>query len=67
MAETTGQLSDGTATVPSARNVTGALIVLFLAFAPQLVELSISLVSLIATLSARSPLQVVSAHGAALV
>ncbi|MGC2779711.1 MAG: tripartite tricarboxylate transporter TctB family protein [Bradyrhizobium sp.] len=67
MAETTGPLSDGTATVPSARNVTGALIVLLLAFAPQLVELSISLVSLVAALSARSPLEVVSAHGAALV
>ena len=67
MAETTGQVSGGTASAPSARNVTGALIILVLAFAPQLVEFSISLAGLVATLSGRSPLQVVAAHGAALV
>jgi len=66
MAETTGQLSGGAAIAPSARNVTGALIILVLAFAPQLVELAISLAGLVVTLSGRSPLQVVSAHGAAL-
>lgn len=67
MADTTGQMSGGTASVPSARNATGASIILILAFAPQLVELAISLVGLVAAVSARSPFQVVSAHGAALV
>jgi hypothetical protein len=67
MAETTGQLSGGAAMVPSARNTTGALIILLLAFTPELVELAVSLAGLVATVSGRSPLQVVSGHGIALV
>ncbi len=67
MAETTGQLSGETATAPSARNLTGAVIILVLAFAPQLVELALSLVGMVTTLSGRSPLEVVSGHATAFV
>ena len=67
MADTTGQLSNNAANTPAARNAIGALIILLLAFAPQLVELAMALAGQIAALAVRSPLQVMSAHGAALV
>jgi hypothetical protein len=66
-AETTSHLPDGSAIAPSARNTTGALIILITAFAPQIVELLISLAGLVFQLSGRDMLQVVSAHGSALV
>jgi hypothetical protein len=66
MAETTSHLPGGSAAAPSARNTTGAVIILLLAFAPQIVELLMSLVGLVAPLSGRSPFQVLSAHGSAL-
>src|SRR3954468_14715791 len=53
MADTTGQLPAEAVTGPSARNVTGAVIILLLAFTPQLVELAVSLAGLVATLSGR--------------
>ena len=67
MAETTSHLPDGSATAPSARSATGAIIILLLAFAPQIVELLISLAGLIIPLSGRSPAQVLSGHGSALI
>ncbi|CCD94462.1 conserved membrane hypothetical protein [Bradyrhizobium sp. ORS 375] len=66
MAETTGQLSGGTASLPGARSVTGAAIILVLAFTPQIIELLIALAGLVAPLSSRGPLQVVAAHASAL-
>jgi hypothetical protein len=66
MAETTTHLPDGSATAPSARNTTGACIILLLAFAPQIIEFLMSVAGLLVQLSGRSPLQVLSAHGAAL-
>jgi len=67
MAETTSHLPDGSAAAPSARNATGAVVILILAFAPQIVELLTSLAGLVVPLSARGPLQVLSEHGSALV
>ncbi|WP_257166877.1 tripartite tricarboxylate transporter TctB family protein [Bradyrhizobium sp. SRS-191] len=66
MAETTGQLSGGVAREPAARSVTGASIILVLAFAPQLIELLIALAGLVGPLSGRGPLQVIGAHASAL-
>ncbi|MGY3450705.1 tripartite tricarboxylate transporter TctB family protein [Bradyrhizobium sp. USDA 4353] len=66
MAETTGQLSGGVADEPRARSITGASIILALAFAPQFIELLIGLAGLIAPLSGRGPLQVIGAHVSAL-
>ncbi|MGJ5181647.1 tripartite tricarboxylate transporter TctB family protein [Bradyrhizobium oligotrophicum] len=66
MAETTGQLSGGTVDGPAARGVTGASIILVLAFVPQLVELLIALAGLVAPVSGRGPLQVVLGHASAL-
>ncbi|MGJ4943411.1 tripartite tricarboxylate transporter TctB family protein [Bradyrhizobium sp. HKCCYLS1011] len=67
MADTTGHLPGGAAAAPSARNLTGAWIILLLALAPQLVELLIALAGLIVQTSGRTPSQVLSAHAAALV
>ena len=66
MADTTGHLPDSSVATHAARNGTGALVILVLAFAPQLVEFFISLVGLITPLSGRGPMQVLSGHGAAL-
>jgi hypothetical protein len=66
MADITGHSPDNAVAAQSARNGTGALVVLLLAFAPQLIELLISLVGLIAPLSGRGPSEVLSGHGAAL-
>src|SRR5262249_39040518 len=67
MAETTGQLPDRSASEPSARNTTGALVILVMAFAPQIIELLSSCAGLMFNFSGRSPLQVLSAHGSALI
>jgi hypothetical protein len=67
MADTTGQLSGSPATAPSARNATGAVVILLLAFAPQIVELLTALAGLVLPLSGRGPLQVLSGHGSALI
>ncbi len=66
MAETTGQLPNRSATEPAVRNNTGAVVILVLAFAPQLIEFLTSCAGLFLNFSGRSPLQVLSAHGAAL-
>lgn len=70
MAETTGHLPDRAAPASSnatSSNATGAIIILVLAFAPQLVEFLTSLAGLFIPLSGRGPSQVLSSHGAALV
>jgi hypothetical protein len=67
MAETTSHLPGGAATVRSARNTTGAALILLLAFAPQIVELLTSLAGLVVQLSGRGPLQVLTGHGSALI
>ena len=67
MADTTGHLSDRPAAAPSVRNATGAVALLLLAFAPQIVELLTALAGLVLPLSGRAPLQVLSGHGSALV
>ena len=67
MAETAGQLPNRSASEPAARNNLGALVILVLAFAPQITELLTSCAGLIFNFSGRNPLQVLSAHGAALV
>jgi Tripartite tricarboxylate transporter TctB family len=67
MAETTGHLPDRSASEPSARNTTGALVILVMAFAPQIIELLSSCAGLMFNFSGRSPLQVLSAHGSALI
>jgi hypothetical protein len=67
MAETTSHLPDGSITGPSSRSATGAIIILLLAFAPQIVELLISLAGLVVPLSGRHPLEVLSGHGSALI
>lgn len=67
MAETTSHLPDRSAAAPAARGATGGLIILLLAFAPQIVELLISVAGLVIPLSGRSLLQVLSAHGSALI
>jgi hypothetical protein len=66
MADTTGHLPDSSVATHPARNGTGALIILVVAFAPQLAELVVSLAGLITPLSGRGPLAVLSGHGAAL-
>lgn len=66
MADTTGHLPDTATAMPAARNVTGAWVILALAFAPQIIDLMIALAGLIGLASARSPLQVLADHGAAL-
>jgi Tripartite tricarboxylate transporter TctB family len=66
MAETTSLLPEGSAAAPSARNATGALVILLLAFSPQIVELLMSLAGLVISLSGRGPLRVLSGHGSAL-
>lgn len=66
MAETTGHLPAGATAAPSARNLTGTLVILLLAFAPQFVELLIALAGLIVPLSGRGPLQVLFAHSGAM-
>jgi hypothetical protein len=53
--------------VPSVRNTTGAVVILLLAFAPQIVELLTALAGLVLPLSGRGPLQVLSGHGSALI
>jgi putative tricarboxylic transport membrane protein len=67
MAETAGQLPNRSASEPAARNNLGALVILLLAFAPQITELLTSCAGLIFNFSGRNPLQVLSAHGSALV
>jgi Tripartite tricarboxylate transporter TctB family len=66
MAETTGQVQDRSASAPSARNHLGALVILVFALAPQIIELITSCAGLILNFSGRNPLQVLSAHGSAL-
>jgi hypothetical protein len=66
MAETTGHLPNQSASEPAARNATGALVILLLAFAPQIVELLTSCAGLIFNFPGRGPLQVLSGHGSAL-
>jgi hypothetical protein len=68
MAETTGQVPDRSATerVPAARNNFGALVILVLALAPQIIELLTSCAGLIFNFSGRNPLQVLAGHGSAL-
>jgi hypothetical protein len=68
MADTTSHLPDGSAVAPSvARNTTGACLILLLAFAPQIVELLMSLAGLFVSLSGRGPLQVLLGHASALI
>src|SRR5262245_5040038 len=67
MAETTSHLPEGSAAASPGRSATGAFIILLLAFAPQIVELLISLAGLVVPLSGRSPAQVLSGHGSALI
>lgn len=66
MADITGHSPDNAVAAQSARNKTGALVILLLAFAPQFVELLISLAGLIVPLSGRGLSEVLSGHGAAL-
>jgi putative tricarboxylic transport membrane protein len=66
MADTTGPLSDSSAAAPSVRNTTGAVVILLLAFVPQIVELLTSLAGLVLPLTGRGPLQVLFGHGSAL-
>ena len=66
MADTTSHLPDRSASAPSARNTTGACLILLLAFMPQIVEFLMSLAGLVVQLSGRGPLQVLSGHGSAL-
>ncbi|MGJ4994291.1 tripartite tricarboxylate transporter TctB family protein [Bradyrhizobium sp. HKCCYLS3077] len=66
MADTTGQLSGGAATVPSARSTTGALIILVLAFAPQIIEMLIGFAGFFLPVSGRGPIQALTAHASAL-
>jgi len=67
MTETTSHLPDGSVTAPSTRSATGAIVILLLAFAPQIVELLTSLAGLVIPLSGRAPAQVLSGHGSALI
>jgi len=67
MAETTGHLPERSESQPAARNGTGAFVILVLALAPQIVELLTSCAGLIFNFSGRGPLQVLEAHGSALV
>jgi hypothetical protein len=68
MAETTGQAPNRSATerAPAARNNFGALVILVLALAPQIIELLTSCAGLIFNFSGRNPLQVLAGHGSAL-
>jgi Tripartite tricarboxylate transporter TctB family len=66
MAETTGQLPNQSASEPAARDTTGAFVILAMALAPQIIELLSSCAGLIFSFSGRGPLQVLSAHGSAL-
>jgi putative Mn2+ efflux pump MntP len=66
MADTTGQVQDRSASAPSARNHLGALVILVFALAPQIVEFITSCAGWILNFSGRNPLQVLSAHGSAL-
>lgn len=65
MADTAGHLPQAAA-APSARNLTGAIIVALLAVAPQLIDVLIALAGTIVPLSGRGLTQVLSGHGAAL-
>jgi Tripartite tricarboxylate transporter TctB family len=67
MADTTGHLPDRSAAAPSASNATGAVVILLLAFVPQIIEFLTALAGLIVPLSGRGPSQVLFGHGAALV
>jgi len=67
MAETTGQIPNQPTFEPAARNTTGALVILVMALAPQIIELLTSCAGLFFNFSGRGPLQVLSAHGSALV
>ncbi len=62
MAETIGHASQPSTSAPGMRNSTGALVVLVLAFAPQLFELLWSCASLFLSGSFDSPVQVLSAQ-----
>jgi putative tricarboxylic transport membrane protein len=66
MAETTGQIPDRAASAPAARNRTGAMVILVMALAPQIIELLTSCAGLFLNFSGRGPSQVLSAHGSAL-
>jgi hypothetical protein len=66
MAETTGQIPNQAASGPAARNNTGAIVILVLALAPQIIEFLTSCAGLFLNFSGRGPLQVFSAHGSAL-
>jgi Tripartite tricarboxylate transporter TctB family len=67
MAETTGQLPNQAASGPAVRYTTGAVVILVTAFAPQIIEFLTSCAGLFFNFSGRGPLQVLSAHGSALV
>lgn len=67
MAETTSHLPQGSVATSPERSARGALIILLLAFAPQIVEFLISLAGLVIPLSGRSPSEVLAGHGSALV
>jgi len=67
MAETMGHVPNRSASEPAARNNLGALVILVLAFAPQITELLMACAGLIFSFSGRNPLQVLSAHGSAMV
>jgi Tripartite tricarboxylate transporter TctB family len=67
MAETMGHVPNRSASEPAARNNLGALVILVLAFAPQITEFLMACAGLIFNFSGRNPLQVLSAHGSALV
>ena len=67
MAETTGQLPNESASAPAARYTTGAVVILVMALAPQLIEFLTSCAGLFFNFSGRGPLQVLSAHGSALI
>ena len=67
MAETTGQIPNESASAPAVRYTTGAFVILVMALAPQIIELLTSCAGLFFNFSGRGPLQVLSAHGSALI
>jgi putative tricarboxylic transport membrane protein len=66
MAETLGRSPDNPMPAPAIQNSSAAIAILILAVAPQLFELAGSLAGLIFRFSGRNPIQVLLAHGSAL-